>query len=162
MQFKFKSGLEIVQRASKPRTYSKADVTIATDRIGKDKSGVQNFALRIGVSMEILDKVRYRQGDRIDVLVDEQARMVLLRRTTDGRGWSLSNPSSKRLSIQLTWVPGLPSVPKTLDCLDVKATENGILFRLPDEAVFGEACARSEDPERQGHFTLAQDVINLP
>jgi hypothetical protein len=93
--------------------------------------------MRLSISQEIVKKARFMPGDRVDVLIDREARMVLIKRVTSG-GWALSyrTKSNERAMVQISWSIGLPSVSQAAPCSEVKVTEDGIIFKLPDCAVF--------------------------
>ena len=134
----FKSISELAAKA--PRTEAKgAKLTISTDVAHKRAGGEEAFSLRFGLSDELLKEARFIAGDRVDVLLDVEARLGLIRRTLQG-GWKISGSKAKKV-VQMTWTEGLPSVPTTSACESVTVTDEGIMFELPKTAQFG-PCAR--------------------
>lgn len=112
-------------------------VSISTDRRSPKGHAASEFSMRLSISQEIIKKARFMPGDRVDVLIDREARMVLIKRVTSG-GWALSyrTKSNERAMVQISWSIGLPSVSQSTPCSEVKVTEDGIIFKLPDCAVF--------------------------
>lgn len=134
----FKSVTEISGRAPGRGGQRLLDgVTISTDRrVSKGHAGSE-YTMRFSISQNLTKKARFMPGDRVDVLIDREARMALIKRVSSG-GWALSyrTKSNERAMVQISWCVGLPSVKQSTACSDVQVTEDGIIFKLPDSAVF--------------------------
>lgn len=100
---------------------------------GKEKRERSNLVMRL--SKQITKESRWVAGDRIDILFDPETRRGLLQRVGDG-GCKLIAASKNSFSIQCTWYPGMPTVPRSMACKNAKVTDEGILFDLPDDAAF--------------------------
>ena len=118
-------------------------IGFATDVGGRGKNSGR-FSLRITIPESAAKEIRFIKGDRMDILVDKESRMVLVKRVSQG-GWMLSsaNKNTRVLNVKITWAPGMPSVATTVYC-DYIIDERGLVFELPDEVSFGDDCARRE------------------
>lgn len=144
----FKSASEITKRVQRVGP-SGEDLTMTTDTQATKSNGERSYSLRFGVSMALLKEARIMEGDRVDLLFDEEARLGLIKRVTAG-GWAVGRrtSTSSKITIQLTWAEGLPSVSGPSACESVSVTDEGILFVLPTGAQFG-PCARAEESTDQ-------------
>lgn len=134
----FKSVTEISGRAPGRGGQRLLDgVTISTDRRSPRGHAASEYTMRFSISQQLTKKARFMPGDRVDVLIDREARLVLIKRVSSG-GWALSyrTKSNERAMVQISWCEGLPSVKRSTACSDVQVTEDGIIFKLPDSAVF--------------------------
>lgn len=131
-----------------------SDVKFATDITRKhgNKDPSPIYSVRFSLSAEIMKKARFMPGDKVDVLFDPENNAGLIQRTTSG-GWSLSQTStSPRISIKLTWRPGLPTIASTGCCTDIQVVDEGIMFRFPEATSFGRN-ARAEPEAAKGNLT---------
>lgn len=135
----FESAYDLLQPALKGGK-SDAPVIMSTDVNSRDAN---TFSLRFSIRSDIVEQLRWQQGDRLGMFFDKNSRMVLIKRSA--KGWRLLAGSKNRKNFQLRWGEGLPSNPEPADCIDVKVTEDGLMFRLPHSARFGKCC-RAEEP----------------
>jgi hypothetical protein len=117
-------------------TYSKDDVVFATDYSGS-KHG-ERYAMRVSIPVAVAKRARIIPGDRVDVLFDKDSREGLVKRVNSG-GWKLceTGKGGSRLYVKVSFVHGMPSVVSPVSCL-CEVTDDGILFMLPDDVMFGE------------------------
>ncbi|CAM4113596.1 hypothetical protein VRRI112168_14950 [Vreelandella rituensis] len=120
-------------------------------------------ALEICVGAKLAESLRFQDGDRIDILFDQQARKAKLVRVTHN-GWTLRQVSRNRLRTSVTLCPGMPSVSQRLECDGITRTPDGCVFDLPESTVFvgeealpavGETDAPSEQNATLGGVTDA-------
>ncbi len=104
----------------------------------------RQFCLRITESLA--REARLLVGDRIDILIDEEARLGLVKRVTSG-GWALSlaNGSLKasakpgsyyNCKIHCKYIEGLPYCVTSEECENVNVVDEGIMFAIPESASF--------------------------
>lgn len=95
----------------------------------------KRFSLTVRIPPEVVTKARIIAGDKVDILIDQQSKLVIVRRISSG-GWTLSKANSKgSLAVKVTWQVGMPSVSETVFC-DYTLVDDGICFELPDECSF--------------------------
>jgi len=111
------------------------DVVICTDKSHAKDADEPRYSLRIKISSRLLKEARYQKGDRVDVLLDTEEKKMLVRRVSNG-GWALSFIGDSSAQVKFSWCAGLPSVAEASPCIDPKVTAEGIVFTLPENAVF--------------------------
>ena len=91
------------------------------------------MAFRMGA--ELAESLRFHSNDRVDILFDQESRKGKLVRVAEG-GWKLRQSSRNRLTVVVTFFPGMPLVERPTECSNVTLTPDGCLFDLPKNAVF--------------------------
>ena len=100
--------------------------------IYKEKKA-NRLTLNIKIPFAIVAKSNLRAKDLVDIVVDKQSKMMLVRRASQGR-WTLSKTSNS-LCVKLVWQPGMPSVPEGVFC-DYTIDDDGLVFELPSNTSF--------------------------
>lgn len=103
---------------------------------GKDGRG----AIIITIGRNLLQRMRWLRGDRVDLSWDVADNTGLISRTNDA-GWALTprGGSKKKecsLDLKITWREGMPSHALSLELENVTITDEGILFKWPKETSF--------------------------
>lgn len=123
-------------------TAGRDTVSFSHDLGGKGKGGKQRTSVRVRIGEQFIKEARWQHGDRIEFLFDPDDGVGLLRRVKSG-GYSLSRYNrGASYCIQATWYPGMPSVPRAAECDGVYVTDEGLMFRFPDETSFTENVRR--------------------
>jgi hypothetical protein len=120
-------------------------LSIGVASSGKSKTGQQRPTLTLRISKDLAQEARILPGDRLDVLIDRNERLGLIRRIKDG-GYSASASGIKSDNIKagefypivtkITYYEGMPKVDETTDCENITVSNEGIIFALPDNATF--------------------------
>jgi len=115
--------------------------------IGIAKNGKQatdQFCLRITESLA--REARLLIGDRVDILIDQEARLGLVKRVAKG-GWALSLATGSlkanakpgnyyNCKINCKYIEGLPYCKPSAECENVNVVDEGIMFEIPERAEF--------------------------
>lgn len=145
----FESLQQFTPKSTIGRVRSAGDkVGFSTDLASKTKSGEDRFGMRILIPEPAVTQMRLLSGDMVDVQLDKEKRLILVKRITNGKGWKLtSNTSNGSLNLKVTWRPGMPSVASTVHCNYI-IDDRGLVFELPQEVSF-EECARKANSNGQ-------------
>lgn len=120
-------------------------LSIGVTSSGKSKSGQPRPALRFRISKDLAQEARILPGDRVDVLIDTNERLGLVRRVnTGGYSASASGITADKIKAgdfyplvtKITLYPGMPKVDETTECENITVSNEGIIFAIPDNATF--------------------------
>lgn len=102
------------------------------------KSKRQQLVVRI--SKELCIQARYIPSDRLDILIDRDSRIGIIKRVKEG-GYAASaagilkkNIKEKYYSVclKITWANGMPRPSKSTYIEDVEVKPEGIYFSIPE------------------------------
>lgn len=105
------------------------------------KKNKRTEQLVIRISKELCIESRFIPGDRLDVLVDKDARIGLIKRVKDG-GYAASVNGIKQdkikdgyypITLKMTWVQGMPKPSESVYTEDVEVKHDGIYFNIPEQ-----------------------------
>ena len=120
-------------------------LVIGTGSGGKDSKGVTRKSVVVRISSALAKEARILHGDRLDLLIDKEAKIGLLKRINKG-GYAASATGKKQetikpgeyysITIKATYFKGMPILDGYFECESVNISDDGILFDLPKDVTF--------------------------
>lgn len=86
------------------------------------------------IGMKYIKEMRWMAGDRIDLFVDREEKLGMLKRSINGSGYKLST-CGKKASLKLH-TPASDAFPKISSVVNLEAieiTDEGVLFAIPQQ-----------------------------
>ena len=130
----FKSALGFAKGSGRRGSIAEVDLTFGTYKGSGSKS---SYAIAISVSKSFAQKASMKPGDRVNFLWDDDQRVGILCKHSQGYTLSGGHKQSRnRFRASITWSPGMPCSAKTIACL-AEPFAGRIVFIMPDDIVFG-------------------------
>lgn len=128
-----------------PITANRKYLVIGSNSGGKDKYGTERTAIVCRISAPLAKEARIIHGDRVDLLIDKESGLGLLRRISSGGYAATATGKPLKeikqgeyygITVKITYYAGMPKFGSTTECDNVNVSDEGILFDLPKDATY--------------------------